>query len=140
MRLITFIFIVILLQSCAGPKMVESQMSKYNGTWVPVKQEMGGQALPKAAYETQKLILKDSTYTLIAESVDKGVVRVKDNKLDIYGKDGVNAGQHFSAIYKYENEQLIICYNLKGDSYPISFETKPKTLLFLSVFQREQKK
>ncbi len=117
-----------------------SQLNKFNGIWIPIKQEMGGKSLPKAAYETQKLILKDSTYTLIAESVDKGIVRINDNKIDIYGKEGVNAGQHFTAIYKYENQQLIICYNLKGDSYPLSFETKPKTLLFLSVFQREQKK
>jgi len=139
MRFVTFVCILILTQSCAGPKMAVSQMSKYNGTWIPIKQEMGGKTFPKAAFETQKLILKDSTYTVIAESVDKGVVRVKDNKIDIYGKEGVNAGQHFTAIYKYENEQLIICYNLKGDSYPVSFETKPKTLLFLSVFQREIK-
>ena len=58
--------------------------------------------------------------------------------MDIYGEEGVNAGRHFTAIYKYENEELYICYNLKGDSCPGTFETKDKPLFFLSVFKKEQ--
>ena len=81
--------------------------------------------------------MSDSTYTFSAESIDKGVVKYRDDKMDIYGKEGVNAGKHFTAIYKYENDQLTICYNLKGDSYPEAFETKSKPLLFLSVFKKE---
>jgi uncharacterized protein (TIGR03067 family) len=108
-----------------------------NGAWVPIAQEIGGTVLPSAAFEKQKLILSDSSYTLIAESVDKGIVKSNGNKLDIYGKDGVNTGKHFTAIYKYENAQLTICYNLKGDSYPETFETKGKPIFFLSVFRKE---
>jgi len=118
--------------------------NKLNGTWLPVKQEMGGVLLPKAAFENQKLIISDSTYTVIAESIDKGVVKYKDDKMDIYGKDGVNFGKHFTAIYKFENlptgqagEQLTICYNLSGDSYPETYETKGKPMYFLSVFKKE---
>ena len=111
-----------------------------NGTWVPIKQEIGGTLLPKAAFENQKLIINDSTYTFTAESIDKGVLKYKDDKMDIYGKEGVNAGKHFTAIYKYENEQLTICYNLLGDTYPEIFETKVKPSLFLSVFKKEMVK
>ena len=57
--------------------------------------------------------------------------------MDIYGKEGVNTGKHFTAIYKYENDQMTVCYNLVGDSYPETFETKSKPTLFLSVFKRE---
>jgi len=81
--------------------------------------------------------MSDSTYTFIAESIDKGVVTYKDDKMDIYGKEGVNAGKHFAAIYKFENDQLTICYNLSGDSYPETFETKGKPKYFLSVFNKE---
>ena len=139
MRLISIFISLLLILSCSGPKNAVSQLSKYNGSWFPVNQEIGGKALPKAAFEKQRLIIKDSTYTLIAESIDKGIVKVNGNKMDIYGREGVNKGQHFTAIYKYENNQLCICYNLKGDGYPESFETKPKTLLFLSIFQKEMK-
>jgi uncharacterized protein (TIGR03067 family) len=108
-----------------------------NGTWVPVKQEMGGTSLPKAALQ-QKLIINDDKYTvLIGQSADKGVIEFKDDKMDIYGKDGVNAGKHFTAIYKYESGQLTICYNLAGDSYPEAFETKGKPTFFLSVFEKD---
>lgn len=111
--------------------------NKLNSTWVPVKQEIGGTFLPEVAFKNQKLIIRDSTYTFFAESIDKGVVKYRDDKMDIYGKEGVNAGKHFTAIYKFENEQLIICYNLLGDSYPEAFETKSKPTLFLSVFKKE---
>lgn len=142
MRLITFISLLILSLSCTSTKNAASdsyrmKSNKLNGTWVPVKQEMGGTLLPNAAFENQKLIINDSTYTFIAESIDKGVVKYRDDKMDIYGKEGINAGKHFTAIYKYENEELTVCYNLSGDSYPEAFETKGKPLLFLSVFKKE---
>ena len=137
MRLITFISILIFGLACAGTKNMSGKSNRFNGTWIPVQQEFGGTILPSAAFAKQKLIISDSNYTVIAESVDKGVVQYKDDKMDIYGKEGVNAGKHFTAIYKYENSQLTICYNLSGDSYPQAFETKSKPTLFLSVFKRE---
>jgi uncharacterized protein (TIGR03067 family) len=109
-----------------------------NGTWIPTTQEMGGKQLPSAAFEKQKLILDDSVYTVIAESVDKGIARYQNGKIDIYGKEGVNAGRHFTAIYKYENDLLTICYNLKGDKYPEAFDTKENPLYFMSVFKKEE--
>jgi uncharacterized protein (TIGR03067 family) len=135
----------VLLAACS-PTQRESmkdatmKSSILDGTWVPIKQELGGKLLPKAIYAKQKLILSDSTYTFTAESIDKGVVWHRDDKMDIYGKEGVNAGKHFTAIYRYDNEQLSICYNLLGDSYPESFETKSKPTLFLSVFTKEMAK
>lgn len=113
------------------------ESNKLNGTWLPVKQELGGTLLPKAAFEKQKLIINDSNYTLIAESVDKGVVKYTDDKMDIYGKDGVNTGKHFTAIYKYETGELTICYNLAGNGYPEAFDTKGKPMYFLPVFKKE---
>jgi uncharacterized protein (TIGR03067 family) len=137
MRFITFVSLLILGFGCANTKNTTMKSNKLNGTWVPVKQEIGGTSLPEAVYKTQKLIINDSNYTVIAESVDKGVVKYNGDKMDIYGKDGVNAGKHFTAIYKYENDQLTICYNLTGDSYPEAFDTKGKPMFFLSVFKKE---
>ena len=140
MRLLIPISLLIFGLGCAGTRHATIQLNKVNGSWVPVKQEIGGTSLPNTTFATQRLILNDSTYTVIAESIDKGIVKYAGDKLDIYGKDGVNKGKHFTAIYKYENEQLIICYNLAGDSYPETFDTKGKRLFFLSIFQKEIKK
>jgi len=137
MRLITFIPLLIVGLGFTSTKNATMKSNKLNGTWVPVTQELGGVLLPKAAFENQKLIISDSAYTFIAESIDKGVVKYKDDKMDIYGKEGVNSGKHFTAIYKFENEQLTVCYNLSGDSYPETFETKGKPMYFLSVFKKE---
>jgi uncharacterized protein (TIGR03067 family) len=142
MRLVTFISLLILCIACASIKTAGSgsnrmKSSGLNGTWLPVKEEIGGTSLPAAAFQSQKLIIKDSTYTFTAESIDKGVVKYKGDKMDIYGKEGVNTGKHFTAIYKYENDELTICYNLLGDSYPEAFDTKGKGSFFLSVFKKE---
>ena len=111
-----------------------------NGTWTPVKQEMGGKELPVIAFQKQQLIIDDTTYVFSAESVDKGTLKYNNGQMDIYGKEGVNTGKHFMALYKLDNGQLAICYNLKGDSYPAGFETKSKPSLFLSVFKKDETK
>ncbi|HMH22824.1 MAG TPA: hypothetical protein VK563_13655 [Puia sp.] len=136
MRSVIFISLFILGLS-SGRKNITIGSNPLNGTWAPVSQEMGGKSLPKAAFETQRLVISDSNYVFTAESVDKGVVKYQDNKMDIYGKEGVNTGKHFTAIFKYENELLTICYNLSGDGYPETFDTNGKPLFFLSVFKRE---
>ena len=137
MRLVTFVALTTLGLGCASTHDATMTSGRLDGTWVPIRQELGGASLPKAAFEKQKLIITDSAYTVFAESVDKGVVTYRDGQMDIYGKDGVNAGKHFTAIYAYEDELLTVCYNLSGDGYPKGFDTKGNRSLFLSVFKRD---
>ena len=137
MRALTFFALVVLAAGCNTPKNAKTKMNELNGTWIPVSQEMGGKQFPAAVLEKQKLIIDNNRYTVIAESVDKGEVVYKEGgKMDINGKEGTNAGKHFTAIYKYGNGQLTVCYNLAGDGYPEAFETKGKPMYFLSVFKR----
>jgi uncharacterized protein (TIGR03067 family) len=138
MRFTIFVSLLILGFGGAGTKNSKIIMDKLNGTWVPFQQELGGKSLPKKVFERERLIISDSTYTVIAESVDKGIVKYNDGKMDIYGREGVNKGKHFTAIYKYENDQLTICYNLIGNGYPEAFETTGKPALFLSAFKRDK--
>jgi uncharacterized protein (TIGR03067 family) len=137
MRTIILSSLFILCLVCSSTINVTAQSNKLNGSWKPVREEIGGSELPPAAFEKQKLIVSDSNYTFIAESIDKGVAIYKDGKMDIYGKDGVNKGKHFTSIYKFENELLLICYNLSGDKYPEAFETKSKPTYFLVTFKKE---
>lgn len=92
--------------------------------------------MPAEAFDGQKLLLEDLNYTLTAESIDRGIVTYDGDKMDIFGKEGVNAGKHFTAIYKLDHDELTICYNLKGDRYPIAFDTKGNPLFFMSVFKK----
>ena len=136
MRPIIISLLFILCLVCSTIK-VTAQSNKLNGNWKPVREEIGGTELPPATFEKQTLTIIDSNYTFVAESVDKGIAVYKDGKMDIYGKDGVNNGKHFSAIYKFDNELLLICYNLSGDKYPEAFETKSKPTYFLVKFKKE---
>lgn len=138
MRSMPFIFLLTLCFSCASTKNTTMRSGRLNGTWVPLKQEIAGKELPVVVFEKQKLIISDSSYTLIAESTDKGIVKYTDGRMDIYGKEGVNTGKHFTAIYKFETGQLTICYNLSGNSYPETFDTRGRPMYFLSVFKKEQ--
>lgn len=140
MRPLLIFSCICLTVGCAISKKNATSSNALNGSWTPIKQEIGGKELPAAAFQAQKLIIHDSIYTFTAESVDKGTVNYKGKQMDIYGKEGVNAGKHFTAIYKLDNGQLTICYNLSGDAYPEAFETKSKPTLFLSVFKKEPSK
>ncbi|HVT84233.1 MAG TPA: TIGR03067 domain-containing protein [Chitinophagaceae bacterium] len=135
MRLITFVSLLLLSISCSNSK--NDQLSKLSGNWIPIQQEIGGTALPTTSFQGQKLVISDSNYTFTAESVDKGVIRCSGEKMDIYGREGVNSGKHFTAIYKLENDQLTICYNLSGDAYPEAFDTKGKPKYFMCVFKKQ---
>jgi uncharacterized protein (TIGR03067 family) len=139
MRSIPIFSLIIPMLLIAGAKVPSAASGELDGTWIPVRQEFGGTPLPPAAFQNQQLIILDSTYTFTAESVDKGVVTFQDGKMDIYGKEGVNTGKHFTAIYKFENDTLVICYNLTGDGYPEAFETKSKPMLFLSEYKKDAK-
>ena len=135
-----FILICFFAFGCSTTKHTLSTTNALNGSWTPIKQEIGGNGLPSAAFQNQKLIINDTSYTFTAESVDKGVAKYQNGQMDIYGKEGVNKDKHFTAIYKINNDTLTICYNLKGDGYPAGFETKTKPTLFLSVFQKDSTK
>lgn len=128
---------LVYISSCSSTQKTTAPSNKLNGVWVPVSEEIGGTPLPPVAFSKQELTISDTAYTFVAESVDKGVVKTADNKMDIYGKEGVNTGKHFTAIYKLENEQLSICYNLKGDIYPEGFDTKGKPAYFLCTFKKK---
>ena len=136
MRLLILLLSLGIYCSCSSSIEIKLRTKMLNGTWIPLKQEIGGTALPAMAFEGQRLLLEDLNYTVTAESIDKGIVQYDGDKMDIYSKEGVNAGKHFTAIYKLDHDELTICYNLLGDSYPTVFDTKGKPLFFLSVFKK----
>ena len=137
MKNLLLLNLILILFACSTTKESTENIGILSGTWRPIKQQMNGQDLPSSAFENQKLAIVDTSYLYIAESIDKGMVEYKNGKMYIYGREGVNAGKHFTAIYKLENGELSICYNLKGDSYPNSFITTDNPNLFLSVFLKE---
>jgi uncharacterized protein (TIGR03067 family) len=109
-------------------------MGALNGIWQPVRQELGGQPVPKSIFENQRLVLRDTTYEFRADSEGRGTVKYFNGRMDIYGTEGVNAGKHITARYTIEKGILCICYNLSGEDYPKNFKTAGDSNLFLSIY------
>jgi len=57
MRLLTIVVFHIFVLSCTSTKKTTTLSNPLNGTWVPVQEEIAGNALPSAAFQTQKLVL-----------------------------------------------------------------------------------
>ncbi|OYU79232.1 MAG: hypothetical protein CFE23_14995 [Flavobacterium sp. BFFFF1] len=135
MKLLTFI--AFLTISLNGQLPISTKVQQQlDGTWLPIRQEINGEQIPDKFLSIQKLILSGNDFSMTAESTDKGKFDYEERKMDIYVKEGANAGKHFTAIYKLENDLLTICYNLGGDSYPEAFDTSNQPLFFMSVFKR----
>ncbi|MFZ1530245.1 MAG: hypothetical protein WAT19_15935 [Ferruginibacter sp.] len=137
MRILAVIISLVFCLGCNTAKFAGTNSGQLNGNWIPVMLEIDGRQLPPASFEKQRLSISDSNYIFVAESVDKGIVKYNDGKMDIYGKEGVNKGKHFSVIYKLNDKGLTACYNLLGTHYPESFETKGKPMYFMAVFRKE---
>jgi uncharacterized protein (TIGR03067 family) len=137
MKPLLIIFFIFLAVSCSSTKETPSNSGALDGDWYPIQQEINGQKLELASFENQKLVIIESSFIFVAEGVDEGNVTYDNGKMDIYVDTGVNAGRHFKAIYKLENDLLKLCYDLKGGSYPESFDTSNNPNLFLSIFRKE---
>ncbi len=130
-----------LLSACASHPIPRNATKKLTGTWVPVKQELGGNNIARQHFIKQSLSIRDTSYIITAENdfeglqQDEGSIYINKNKIDFYGKLGKNKGKHFTAIFKIEKNQLIICYNLAGIGFPESFETIGKPLYFMSTYE-----
>jgi uncharacterized protein (TIGR03067 family) len=139
MKYLLLLLLVLSVGACNISKHSRSSGTDLNGEWKPFRQEMGGRELPETFWQNQLLVINDTTYILTAESVDKGSVKYSEGKMDIRGREGVNTGKHFLAIYKLSNGVLSVCYNLKGDKYPAEFSTQGNPLYFLSEFRKKAK-
>ena len=135
-RLFVFPLIVLTWSSCFHSKNVANKGRRLDGFWQPIHEEISGKDIAGNYFQSQRMTIADTLYTVVAESTDKGLLEFHDNKIDIYGKEGINTGKHFKAIYKVENSNLYICYDLSGKDYPENYDTKKKSLYLLIIFKR----
>ncbi len=100
-----------------------------DGSWQASTSEMAGKQFPADVTKTILLVIKDEHYDV---GNDHGTIKILDSgKMEVTGNDGPNKGKTFKAIYKKKDEELTICYDLSGNSFPVSFSTEPNSKLFL---------
>jgi len=120
-----------------------SDAKAFEGTWTPVKAELGGQPMADAVLKTITLKLHDGNYEVsVTGQQDKGTYTIdastQPKGMTITGRDGPNKGKTFPAIYALEGQTLRICYHLSGKQRPAEFKTNVGTLLYLVTYTRRK--
>ena len=113
------------------------------GSWTPVKAELGGQPMPAAILKTISLKLTDGKYDVVADNhPDKGTYTLDagatPKSITITGTDGPNKGKTFPSIYELKGDTLIICYDLSGAARPTEFKTATGTRFYLVTYMRKK--
>jgi len=113
------------------------------GSWTPVKAELGGQPLSEAVLKMITLKLTNGKYEVfVGEAPDRGTYVVdsstKPKSMTVNGTDGPNQGKTFPSIYELEGDSLRICYDLSGKKRPTEFKSVPGTKLYLVTYARKK--
>ncbi len=111
------------------------------GKWKIAEAELGGKTLPPEGYKNLILEMDENSYQILDEIViDSGIIELFNDSfpksLRITAIYGPNKGRIFNCIYKFDGKDLIMCYNLGGETRPTSFETFENTLLYLVRYKR----
>ena len=120
-----------------------SEVKALQGTWEPVKAELGGQPMPDAVLKKITLKMNKNEYdvTITGEQPDHGTWTVdtsaKPKGMSITGVKGPNAGKSFPAIYEMTADTLRICYDLSGAKRPTEFKSSAGTKLYLVTYKRK---
>jgi len=111
------------------------------GKWKIAEASLGGKELPASDFENMVLEMDENSYQLIeGKVIDSGVIEnIPDSSpkaLEITGIFGPNKGKTYQCIYRFDGDDMIMCYNLGGDGPPEKFETKENSLLYLVRYKR----
>ena len=113
------------------------------GSWTPVKAELGGQPMTDDVLKTISLKLTDGKYeVLVGGHPDNGTYtldsKTKPKSITVVGTEGPNSGKTFPSIYELKGDTLRICYDLSGAKRPAEFKSVTGTKLYLVTYQRKK--
>jgi uncharacterized protein (TIGR03067 family) len=113
------------------------------GSWRPVKAELGGQPMADAVLKTISLKLDHGKYdVLVGDRPDKGTYTLDSTSnpkgMTITGTEGPNRGKTFPAIYELKGDTLRVCYDLSGAKRPTEFKSVAGTQLYLVTYNRKK--
>jgi uncharacterized protein (TIGR03067 family) len=114
------------------------------GSWIPVKAELGAQPLLGDVLKKITLTLTNHDYvvTITGEQSDSGTWTIdtsaKPKAMTIVGTKGPNTGKTFPCIYELKGDNFRICYDLSGAKRPTEFKTATGTKLYLVTYNRKK--
>ena len=120
----------------------EDDIKLLQGTWLPVKAELGGRSMNDEVLKTISLKFEQTNWVVyVGEHPDKGFYTVetttKPKNMTITGTEGPNHGRTFPAIYELKGDSLSICYDLSGAKRPSEFKSVEGSKLYLVTYTRK---
>ncbi len=111
------------------------------GTWIPTQAELAGTPWSEDVLKSMKLLIGEHQYKVfMGNQVDHGTLTIdktaRPKTMELIGDKGPNKDKTILAIFEVVGDNLTICYDLDGVSYPADFATQPGTRLFLVNYAR----
>jgi uncharacterized protein (TIGR03067 family) len=100
--------------------MVSIVSDPIEGTWLPFKAELAGEAAPDLALAEMRLVIRAGRYAVYFgdEVTDEGSYALSSTEefhvITLTSLQGVNAGRTIPSIYQLKCDRLRICYGLDG--------------------------
>jgi uncharacterized protein (TIGR03067 family) len=124
----------------------DAELKAMVGNWKLEKAELGGKDLTEHLKAMKFEIRDGGKYTVqIAEEKDDGAFTIdptkKPKEMDVKPTGGPHKGKTVKAIYKLDDDTLVMCYDFDADkgNRPEKFESKEGTTLLLITYKREKK-
>lgn len=138
LRNILILGFAVFVSACATLRNEAPADPAIQGAWVPVSAELAGKKFDFV--KDFKLDVKSDRFvTQGGTQRDVGRLVFFDGNprgVDVIGEDGTSKGQRLPAIYRFNADELEICYDLSGKERPNEFLSKPDTRLFRITYRR----
>ncbi len=134
---------LLLVGEVRGSEKMPADLAVMQGTWTVKSAELSGKPFPLEMQKTISLRIEQDQYVVtINGKVDRGTVKLdpgkKPKSMDLVGAEGPNTGKTIVTIYEIKEDELKVCYNLKGDVRPEAFKSNPGSLQFLVTYERKK--
>ena len=140
----TAVFVlIVVVANCAVAADSSASFKPLQGTWLPVKADLGGKPMAPEVLNAIILKIDNDTYeVIVAGHPDNGTLTIdtaaKPKGMTVVGVKGPNAGKTFPAIYELKDDSLRICYDLSGEKRPTEFKSSAGTKLYLVDYKRKK--
>ncbi len=120
-----------------------SDNANIQGTWIPIKAELSGEAAPTLALEQIEVELSPNGYAVRfgGTNSDEGTYSLAlgtpHKTITLLGIKGPNQDKTIPAIYQLNGDRLRICYALDDQGLPDEFRTHPGRKHYLVTYKRK---
>ncbi len=123
-------------------KMTETEAwKKMIGIWRPTAGELAGKPMPAQMKSIRLSISAEKTYAVdFGGLLDKGTIAIdlsgEQMQMKLTGTEGPNVDKVIPAIFKFEKEFLVVCYDVANEKSPTEFKSPDGSSIVILYYER----